>query len=450
MAIERLNLCLEPATKWPGGPTWLVPTATVTDWNRSTAMHATLPRTTGMAGTTAAVLRTPPAPVVPGRPYVGSLWMRSTVANNGGVRFEWYAADDTSLGLSAATSYNQAAATTAQLSTGPHTAPAGAAYCRIHLEVDGAAQLTAVLIEQTSTAGAAYFDGDTPGARWVGADGQSVSMIGTAEVVAESLSYDHELGRVRVVPAGTPGPGVGRIMVRRRATTSNVFEQVRGGDLPVFGGVAVRSGDDYEFPADQDLIYRLELHVGAEDLPTERARGPLPLAPLAAAEVFYRPPLARAWLKFVANPILNRRVTVIGPLPEVSRPGRNSVYEVRERTDPVIVTAGHGSRRMTLRLRTFTRDETEALDTSLKQGIPAFLHLPPSTPIPSMYAVVGDYSYVAPSQRSQGAVWSVPLVEVSPPPLSIYATGATWSTVLAEHATWAELLASAASWRGVQ
>jgi hypothetical protein len=123
---------------------------------------------------------------------------------------------------------------------------------------------------------------------------------------------------------------------------------------------------------------------------------------------------------------------------------------VRERTDPVIVTAGHGSRRFTLRLRTFTRDETEALDTSLSQGIPGFLHLPPSTPLPSIYCVIGDYSYVAPSRRSQGAVWSVPLVEVSPPPLSIYATGATWATVLEDHTTWAGLLAAAPSWRGVQ
>jgi hypothetical protein len=436
MAI-RPNLCTRPALKFVGGPGWSIPP---TSWARSTAMHATMPRTTGVAGAASGVVISASAAVIPGQTYAGSISLRAVAAVSGNVSLQWLASDNSLMTTTTPVPYTQSASTTVRLTTGPGVAPAGAAMVGVRVTVPaGSCQVTGALIEQASATGA-YFDGDDTGARWAGADGASASLTGTSEL-ATTITYDERIGRVRVLGTGM-APGVGRVRVSRRPATSNTFAPVRGGEVPVSSGTFERSADDYEFPAGENLIYRLESLAGR--VATEGLD-----SVLESVDVFYVPPMARAWVKFIAHPILNRRITITD-WSEISRPSRNVLYEVRERADPVIVTAGHSSRRVTLTLRTWTVDETNALDESLRQGIPLFLHMPAGYPLPSLYAVPGDYSHVKPSRRSRGSIWTLPLTEVAPPAPSIYGTGTTWATVLDAYATWGDLLTSAPTWQGVQ
>lgn len=451
MAVTRVNLCLRPALATVGSALnapWTIPGSS---WARSTSMHASMPRTTGLAGSASGTVLSPPAPVLPGKTYVGSMSSRAVASGSGTIALQWFDAAGNLISTSATTGYSQASSNTAVLSTGVLTAPAGAAYARIAVTVTASSQqLTGAMVEQVASTGGSYFDGATSGGSWSGVTGEGMSYLGApvASLVPD-VFYDDSRGRVRVLATGVASiAGQVRVLRRRAATTDN--QPVRGGTVTLTSGAMIRSADDYEFP-DGNLVYVTQGVVGAGAAPvaTTGTNGITPVV-VDAVETFFVPPLKRGWLKFVAAPYLNRKITLIAPLPEVSRRSRNATYQVKERTDPIVVTAGHGSREFTISVRTFTQDETEALDESLRQGIPTFLHLPETTPLPSIYAVMGDYRRQAPSARSQGAVWTIPLTEVAAPPASIYGTGATCATLLAQYSTCATLLATGGTWQKVQ
>jgi hypothetical protein len=454
MTISRVNLCRTPIpTLDPDFFTeswYAVPAG---DWAINLSGHATLPRQTVFAGTTTGAVRCSPVPVVPGRTYVASMSMRAVAANTVSIRVLWITGTGVIISISAATAYTQAASTTVRMATPALVAPVnnqdGDAVLAL-LEVtgiDGSAQLTAAMFEQASTAGT-YFDGNTSGAAWAGTTNLSPSTIGTTDLALE-IGYDETLGRVRTFVTGGVAAG-GRAMVRRRLATEKNGQIVRGGaDLD--GGVSLRSVDDYEFPAGPPLVYRLEVYSGRYGLvqsPTQAARGQFPESPIETLEVSYTPPRPRAWLKFMASPQLNRKITITGWEP-IERPSRNTLYDIQDAPEPLVVTSGHSSRRTTLTLRTWTPDETRALDESMRQGIPALLHLPDDSTLPTMYCVVGTYRHAPPSRRSLGAVWTVPIIEVAAPPASIFAAASSWQTVINANATWADLLDDFDTWREV-
>ncbi len=453
MTVTRVNLCLRPALKNVGGPNsaWQS-SGSGTLWGRSTSMHATLPRTTGLAGSSmVGTVRTAAAPVTAGRSYVASVSLRAIAACSGTHGLVWYDQADQVLATSATSTYSAGAGVTQRLTTAALVAPVGATHCRMQITVPAASmQLTACLIEQTASTGGTYFDGDD--GAWAGVNGDSASYVGTPTtgVMALTASYDDRLGRVRVFTSGASAIA-GAAYVERRPAKGSTWSAVRGGTLPLTGGLSVRSADDYEYPPDVSLVYRASGILGIGGGVPISATGGVTVPELvvdAPADVFFAPPLVRAWLKFVAAPYLNRKVTIVGPLPEITRPSRNAVYEVRESPTPTIVTAGHSSRRFTLRLATFDQQETDALDESLRQGIPGFLHTPADSPLPSVYAVFGDY-HRRTNRQTNHSFWEVPITEVSAPPASVFGTGATWQTVLDTYATWAELAAAARSWREV-
>lgn len=453
MTITRVNLCRTPIpTTEPDFFTSAWFAVPAGDWAVSVSGHATLPRQTVFAGTVAGSVRSSPVPVVPGRTYVASMSMRAVAANTVSIRVLWITSVGVIISVSAATTYPQSASTTVRMSTPALVAPAdpdgGPVLGLLEVAgVDGSAQFTAAMMEQASVAGA-YFDGGSAGAVWAGATNLSPSTIGTSDLALE-IGYDETLGRVRTFVTGAVAAG-GRAVVRRRRATEKSGQIVRGGaDLD--GGVSLRSVDDYEFPAGPPLVYTLEVYSGRYGLvqsPRQAALGQLPESPIETLEVGYTPPTPRAWLKFMASPQLNRKVTITGWEP-IERPSRNTLYDVQDAPEPLIVTSGHSSRRTTITMRTWTPDETRALDEAMRQGIPGFLHMPESSALPAMYCVFGTYRNAPPSRRSQGAVWTVPIIEVAAPPASIFAPATSWQTVLTGFATWADLLDEFDTWREV-
>lgn len=445
MAFSRVNLAINPALG--GGAPWL---HNGPGWVGSAALHASMPRPTGIvnSGGGTAVF-TGPAAVVPGRTYVGSVSVRGVgVASAGACYLLWRDSAGVTVSTSGSTAYSVGSNATIRATTPAVVAPAGAAYCYVTLDsIDGPVQVTGVLVEQTVSTGGSYFDGDTAGASWAGTPGQSPSRIGTSELNG-TIEYDDLLGRVRTFLAGA-GVHAGRVQVLRRPTNGVVFTPVRGSSVAPVGGASPRSADDYEHPDVEDgFVYRLAAYSGAEELPLRWLGSLREEPPYDVLDLPFTPPTIRAWLKFVAAPQLNRKVTITGWEP-IERPDRNKLYDVDGRTDPIVVTSGHSSRRTTLTLRTWTQDETDALDESLRQGIPGFLHLPGTVQLPSMYVVFGTYRHRPASKRSAGAIFTLPVVEVAAPPPSIFAVGATWQTVLDDYATWAALFAGPTEWRRV-
>ncbi|GEL17696.1 hypothetical protein [Pseudonocardia asaccharolytica] len=459
-------------------------------WGRTTSAHASLPRTTGFAGTAAGdVICANQIPIVADSYYVGSVHIRAVAASTVTVGFDWY--DDSSyLSSSSFVPYTLSAGSTTRVNTGVGAGaavpPAGAT--RAVLVVaggDGEAQYTASMITLGSTLHD-YFDGDSPRATWEGTPGNSRSYLITGDdswgwadsgdqtatqpgptgqdtatwgetgaatgsgtrddpiswgesglIVASGYDDDH--GRIRVEAIGFPAGTICAVVYSRPAG-STVWTQVRGGKVSVSGGRMARPVDDYEYTAGVPMTYRivgLSSPEGAADVVT------------ATAQVIRSGDPAHAWIKFIAAPYLNRKITLTGWSP-ITRAARNATYDVKGRIPPVVVTDVHSSRRVEIQVRTGDIDDTERLDAALSQGHPIFLHTCSGTPLPSMYAAVGEYEWAPPTPRSAAAQWRIPLTEVTAPPPSVVGASTTWETVLAQYGTWQELLDAAGTWQEIQ
>jgi hypothetical protein len=249
-----------------------------------------------------------------------------------------------------------------------------------------------------------------------------------------SLEWDATRGRNRV-SAFTFAPEVVRARVSRRPVRGGTWQLVRGGTVDVVNGRMVRRVDDYEFPSGVDLEYRIEGLSGAAAGATV----------VQVATVARRSVADSVWLKFLTAPALNRRLDFMGRT-EISRDSQTAVYRVQNRSDPVVVSDVHSSRQFTIKVKTETPAETEALDHALRQGLPCYLQVPATINTPSVYATVGPYSYEPPATRSQRNIWTIPLTEVAPPPPSLVSPQATWQQLLDQYATWDDVMAAVPTW----
>lgn len=487
MGIRR-NLSPNPALK-------TTTAGNATSWTSSPAGYARqtgvtgMDRTTGFGGSGAIdVVTSPRFEAVAGSQYMASVQVKTGGSNTFKVMINWYSgtpASGTFLSGTATTSFTVNG--TQRCEIGPFTAPtgAGAGYLRI-IELDATTvTLTAVLVEQTSSSGNSYFDGDTTGASWEGTSGNSTSAVLTASdpwafadsgaktvtasgptggdsaaltesatiaastVAAEyvtwsdagmifSCDYDPRRGRNRISARGLPGAGL-RAVVDSRPESKSAWRQVRGGKVGLSAGTFVRTVDDYEFVAGRANTYRIQVlstPEGAAD------------TVIATATVTLPATNPGVWLKFIVQPALNQRVALID-WSEIARPSRTTLYDVINRAEPVAVTDVHGSRRITVTLRTATNDEADQLDTALSQGRPLFFHVPDTLALPSMYAVAGDYSATRPSKTTSVRFWQIALVEVSAPPSSAQAPPQTWQTILDSYASWRDVIDAFPTWQDV-
>jgi hypothetical protein len=224
-------------------------------------------------------------------------------------------------------------------------------------------------------------------------------------------------------------------VTRRRTIGGGAWELVRGGTVDVVNGHMIYPVDDYEFPSGVDLDYRLE--------------GITTTGSVSQTATIRRLSIADSvWLKFITSPALNRRLEFMGRT-EITRASRTAVYDVQGRSDPVVVSDVHSSRRMTIRCKTETPAQAAVLDTALRSGLPCYLQVPETINTPSMYAVIGDYSAEAPALRSRRNVFTIPLIEVAAPPPSIVSPRATWTSLLAEYASWDAVIAGEPTWLGI-
>jgi hypothetical protein len=486
--VARTNFAPNPALKVNATGWTAVDNlgATLSDWVRSTSVGGSLPRTTGFKGTSAGDVLCPRASVVAGSSYYWAVSVRATGgALSANILVNYYAA--LSGGAFVANSgatvpLTLASGATARFVLGPYTTPAGAVsgYLKLN-DLDAGAEVTAYQVELASTYAGDYFDGDSTGASWDGTAGNSTSTIRqfvesvdvgdsygivvtaagpvAAESVAitetfgigassplledvavtdgfliSSLQWDPIRGRNRV-SAFVFSSSVLRARVTRRPANGSIWQLVRGGEVDVVNGRMVRPVDDYEFPSGVDLEYRIE------GLAAASAGSPV----VQVATVTRRSVADSVWLKFITQPALNRRLDFMGRT-EVTRDSRTAVYPVVGRPDPVVVSDVHSSRQFTIKAKTETPAETEALDHALSQGLPCYLQVPSTINTPSIYAVIGSYSFEAPATRSQRNVWTIPLTEVAPPPPSIVSPGATWQQLLDRYASWEELMAAVPTW----
>lgn len=482
---KRTNLSTNPSLK-NNTTGWFGPSG----YARSTSMHASMPRTTGYAGSSSGDIASPQCDVVAGQQYCTSVYVRNTSGGSTSVtlNIDWYNSSGSYLSSAGSSSFTVGATTTSLLEIGPKTAPSGAAKGLTTITVAAVAlQVGGHRFEQTGSTGLAYFDGDStsPKATWAGTAGNSVSYeltytdpwtftdsgsmtsvtpgpsgsdaasfsavgsvvgSGTANediafadaAMIIQIGYDERRGRVRVSAFGLPSTTT-RAVVESRPHGLGRYATVRGGKVAVSAGAFSRTVDDYEFAAGEAIDYRITAYAspeGAADVITGQA---YVTQAAIAPEV---------WLKFIANPVHNQRVT-LADWGDISRPSRATFYDVIGAREPVAVTDVHGSRRVTISLRTATVAEGDALDEALSLGAPLFLHTPVTIALPSLYAVAGDFSYTRPAKSSTVRLWTLPLTEISPPPSSVVGATTTWQAILDAYPTWNDVIAAFPTWADV-
>lgn len=478
--VTKRNLCLVPAVKVDAS-TWF---PTSSDYVRITGAHASLPRSTAFRGTLAAQVVMSRATVTAGKYYVVSASIRAEGPQTATLGMDWRTSGNTYLSATSGTgsTYGEiglGAGSTGRFAlVGQAPADAGRLTPVINGVDAGGIQVTAVMVREFATlveanAAAAvdvlpgnYFDGDTAGATWDGANGESTSTLIADEAPSAStvfgaqttsvtrirdyatastvwgaqvtvtgliptVSWDPRRGRVRISAVGLSATVV-RAEVSSRPVGTSRWSPVRGGSVAVLGGRFVRTVDDYEFTAGEGMEYRIQAISTAENIT------PVNVVQTVVADI--ADTLDQVWLKFIVAPALNRRVSLTGWSP-VRRTSRQAVYGIRNRPTPIVVTDVHGSRTVDVQLVTWTEEEGESLETALASGLPVFFQTPTNVQLRGMYASVGTFEWVR-----QGGVtsprrrWTVPLTEVSAPPLSVVGPGFTYQNVVDQYVDFAEVL----------
>jgi hypothetical protein len=257
--------------------------------------------------------------------------------------------------------------------------------------------------------------------------------------MALTLTYDPQLSRVRITADDLGGllDAADHATVDR-STDGVTWTAVRGGlDVPLTPELTLAL-DDYEFPPNEPVTYRVRSFTGSGGQVEQ-----------FTAQITAN--LDSIWLKSIIRPFLNRPITVTG-WSDVTRPARNGVFGVVGRSVPVVVTDLRGSRRFTLEVMTQTLDQAREFDLILASGDPVFLHMPPDCPVPGAsghYAVIGDTTMSRRSTRGTRRYFSLPLIESAPPAADVVGATVTWQAITADFATWTDVLAEFPTWADV-
>jgi hypothetical protein len=488
--VTRTNLAIRPDVK-NSATNWFGPSG----WARITSgVHATLPRTTAFAGSSAGDLQIDRSDVTAGQWVVYSVSIRFTAAQIVTTNIDWYAAGNVYLSTTTGNTYNQAGGTTLRVVSGVGQAPTNAVSARPNLtDFTGAAQVTGLLVETYATesdalaalaahaTAAHYFDGDGDGVgstgpayAWTGTNGSSVSTYTfaapilltaalaspVAHIVAQrhttavlaavlaspratiglfvTVRYDEVRGRVRVFASGI-ADGVVRVVVSSRRLGTSRWTEVRGGRVGVESNSMVRTVDDYEFTSGEGVEYLIQALSSSEGQPDVIVQTRTAQVADTRDEV---------WVKFIATPYRNKRV-LLHDWSAVARKSRVALYDVAGRPQPVAVTDVHTGRQFSVDLVAHTLADRDALDSALATGVPVFFQTPTSVPCPTVYAVIGDYSYKRPSEKSKRSVFTVQLIEISAPPPTVVGAGLTYAVLRTQYGSYADLAASVGSYQEI-
>jgi hypothetical protein len=246
--------------------------------------------------------------------------------------------------------------------------------------------------------------------------------------VALSATYNPDLSRIQL--AATALGASATYAVFDRTLDGIRYETVRGGsEEPVVTQLA--DIDDYEFPVDVPITYRVRSYNVSDVLQQTFTTA------ITQTQ-------GDVWLKAPARPFLNRSVIVTG-VGEVTRQARNGIFPIVGRSFPVGVADLRQSRQFSIEVMTETDGEEEALDFLLMSGETVLLQVPDGFPVPSLYAVIGDAVITEPARGDPTKLFTLPLTEVAPPGPDVVPTTYTIASMLAEYATITAVIADNAT-----
>jgi hypothetical protein len=224
----------------------------------------------------------------------------------------------------------------------------------------------------------------------------------------------------------------------QRSTDLIRWTTIRGGSA-ITVDANVLPVDDYEFAADVQNTYRVQVYDSTSALLWTFTDAITPTLGLASSQV---------WLKDLGAPYLNQIVTV-SSAGDITRASRTGTFDIVGSAFPVAVTDVRAGRAYQLTLATETTTDDTNLDALLATGDVLYLHAPTGFPLPSGYYAVGDttrtWQELTPAQNP--ARWTaLPLTEVAAPAADVVGGTATWTAVVSSYATWDDVVAAADTW----
>lgn len=250
--------------------------------------------------------------------------------------------------------------------------------------------------------------------------------------MALTATYNGDLSRIRLAGASL---GTSTYAVFDRTTNGITYSTVRGGlHVPVTASAA--NLDDYEFPADVAVTYRVRSYNVSDTLQ-------------ATFTTTITQALTQPWLKSISRYFLNREIFA-ADASDISYKSRAGIFDVVGRSAPVAVTDVHTLCSYELSVATILKGPADDLRFMVTSGDVLFLHTPPDFPSPGGYFVVGDVS-----ESRQNLPWArrwfrLPLTQVAAPAADVVGAVGTWQTVKDTYATWAALKAAKATWADVR
>lgn len=243
--------------------------------------------------------------------------------------------------------------------------------------------------------------------------------------MALTATYFPDMSRI-YLDAGSLGASATYARFDRSVDGGITWTTVRGGTA-AFVVSQVSHLNDYEFPNDVDVVYRVRSYNASNVLQQ-------------TFTTTINQPLTEVWLTAPARPFLNRPVLVTG-VGEVTMAARTTVFPIVGRSNPIGVVDVRLARQFDLEVFTDTPGEADALRFLAMSGEPIMLHAPPGFPVPTLYAVIGDVTVAEPARGNPARVFTFPLSETAAPGSDIVATTYTIQSMLNEYATVSAVIA---------
>ena len=246
--------------------------------------------------------------------------------------------------------------------------------------------------------------------------------------MALTATYDGALSRIELA-GGSLGASA-TYAVFDRTLNGITYTTVRGGThVAVASGVA--SVNDYEFPVDVPITYRVRSYNASDVLQ----------ATFTVAITQAQPD---PWLKSVQRPFLNQQIDA-ADASDVTHLNRSQVFQIVGRSGGVAVTDIGAGLAYELTVTTFTSGDAADLRYLVTSGDILFLHTPADFPVPGGYYTVGDVRETRQTLPWERRWFTLPLTQVAQPGPEVIGTTYTIASMLAEYATITDVIADNAT-----
>lgn len=306
-------------------------------------------------------------------------------------------------------------------STETRTAPAGAAFARVGVDIDHSSPLVD------------YYMVD------------SVSLkVSTPEY---TLITNNDTGSVTYTINSAPSYGT--------SGTINVYRVHQDGSMVPLRGYGVEYDrtpftqspvviEDYEAPLGESVWYKTDWFDTAS-VPSMRQYTQSVNTPVIADPNY-------VWFKSPGLPAVNTLVMIEAPL-QWSRASRSATYSIVGRKNPVHVTSLRAGRTSNVTLLIWDASANALFNSLLDSGLPALIQAMPGYGVEgNLYLSIGDVSVepLDPDARQPGWRWTLSVTEIDRPSGGLQGTaGATWQSINDRYATWADVFNADATWADV-